>query len=174
MHDVRSRYVFHLYAMLVSCQHPRIHQSIIRASVATATFTWVLRVAKITPCLLYIRSARLLVYQPRTSRHPGDTHPSDTEWAYSPLTIFTTRAYSLALMGGITSKWHWESKVSGSSPRSETTVDDFSTRSISPVTLRSIAVRTRRAGTQTRWPQSRSAHPALVHHRQCTILGPML
>ena len=112
-HDVRSRYVFHLYAMLVSCQHPRIHQSIIRASVATATFTWVLRVDKITPCLLYIRSARLLVYQPRTSRHPGDTHPSDTEWAYSPLTIFqsrhspltifTIRAYSLALRGGITS-----------------------------------------------------------------------
>ena len=160
--------------MLVSCQHPRIHQSIIRASVATATFTWVLRVDKITPCLLYIRSARLLVYQPRTSRHPGDTHPSDTEWArpltifqsghnahlrflkwaYSPLTIFTTRAYSLALMGGITSKWHWESKVSGSSPRSETTVDDFYTRSISPVTLRSIAVWTRPAGTPTRWPHS--------------------
>ena len=86
--DVRSRYVFHVYAMLVSCQHPRIHQSKIRASVATATFTWVLRVDKITPCLLYIRSARLLVYQPRTSRHPGDTHPSDTEWAYSPLMIF--------------------------------------------------------------------------------------
>ena len=76
-----------MYATLVSCQHPRIHQSIIRASVATATFTWVLRVDKITPCLLYIRSARLLVYQPRTSRHPGDTHPSDTEWA-RPLTIF--------------------------------------------------------------------------------------
>ena len=88
----RSRYVvpdtFSTYAVLGSCQHPRRHQSIIRASVATATFTWVLRVDKITPCLLYIRSARLLVYQPRTSRHPGDTHPSDTEWAYSPLTIF--------------------------------------------------------------------------------------
>ena len=30
-------------------------------------------------------------------------HLRFSKWAYSPLTIFTTRAYSLALMGGITS-----------------------------------------------------------------------
>ena len=55
----------------------------------------------------------------------------------------------------------WRCNVSGSSPRSETKVDDFSTRSISPMTDDSPAVN-RRSWNQTPWPQSRSAHPALV------------
>ena len=59
----------------------------------------------------------------------------------------------------------WRCNVSGSSPRSETKVDDFSTRSISPMTDDSPAVNRRADATswnQTPWPQSRSAHPALV------------
>ena len=57
---------FSTYAVLGSCQHPRRHQSIIRASAATMTFTWALRNDKITPCLLYKRYARpARVHQPR-------------------------------------------------------------------------------------------------------------
>ena len=58
----------------------------------------------------------------------------------------------------------WRCNVSGSSPRSETKVDDFSTRSISPMTDDSPAVNRRADASwnQTPWPQSRSAHPALV------------
>ena len=59
----------------------------------------------------------------------------------------------------------WRCNVSGSSPRSETKVDDFSTRSISPMTDDSPAVNRRAdapSWNQTPWPQSRSAHPALV------------